>query len=224
MQDSGLCIVVTKEIALVLEKVLDQDDATEEVKCKAKDALAQSHVSWRFLASIVQQLRASSKEKQLWLHRVCLGSKLYLPEVSKAPRSPELVKRLEKIQAKLDQQEYDRMVADITVDERAAEERRKEILPNYRLQMTFGAHVIVTMGAFYAMAYYASRLVGASEVWALLCGVLGLTFGMLLETILLITRSNMPATPPLWKKLSAGQPKTKAKTRARLGNVNKKTQ
>lgn len=58
------------------------------------------------------------------------------------------------------------MVADITEKERAAEEMRNSILPTTRLQLTFGAHVLVTMFTFFAVAYYGSKwFFGYSELW-----------------------------------------------------------
>ena len=61
---------------------------------------------------------------------------------------------------------YDAMVADITVAEREAEERRDSILPSARLQLTFGAHVIVAMGTMYAFAYYATKMwLGFNDTW-----------------------------------------------------------
>jgi hypothetical protein len=58
------------------------------------------------------------------------------------------------------------MVADITENERKAEELRGSILPTSRLQMSFGAHVIVTMFTFWAVAYYGSKFyLSSDELW-----------------------------------------------------------
>lgn len=49
------------------------------------------------------------------------------------------------------------MVADITGRERKAEEMRDAVLPTARLQLSFGAHVLVTMFTFFALCYYGSK-------------------------------------------------------------------
>ncbi|GIL71871.1 hypothetical protein Vretifemale_2332 [Volvox reticuliferus] len=95
------------------------------------------------------------------------------------------------------------MVADITVRERKAEELRNSILPTSRLQLSFGAHVLVTMFTFWALAYYGSKLyLSYDELWAGMLGALGLTAGLLLETLLLIVRSNRPV--PLEERCGCG--------------------
>jgi hypothetical protein len=53
---------------------------------------------------------------------------------------------------------YEDMVSDITVKERAAKANRNAILPTFRLQASFGLHVIVTMGTFFAIGWYAGKV------------------------------------------------------------------
>lgn len=58
------------------------------------------------------------------------------------------------------------MVADITEHEQKAEEMRSSILPTSRLQLSFGAHVLVTMFTFWAVAYYGSKFyLSYDELW-----------------------------------------------------------
>lgn len=54
------------------------------------------------------------------------------------------------------------MVADITRAEDAAEAMRG-LLPNTRLQLSFGMHVIVTMGTFFALGYFGARMAFKSQ-------------------------------------------------------------
>uniref|UniRef100_A0A8C0QN92 Uncharacterized protein n=1 Tax=Chelonoidis abingdonii TaxID=106734 RepID=A0A8C0QN92_CHEAB len=49
----------------------------------------------------------------VYLHELLEGSEIYLPEVEKPPRNPELVARLEKIKAKLANEEYRRITRNI---------------------------------------------------------------------------------------------------------------
>ncbi|GIL71870.1 hypothetical protein Vretimale_672 [Volvox reticuliferus] len=118
---------------------------------------------------------------------------IILPIPPPKEKSPELQARLAQLQKALDNKRYSEMVADITVRERKAEELRNSILPTSRLQLSFGAHVLVTMFTFWALAYYGSKLyLSYDELWAGMLGALGLTAGLLLETLLLIVRSNRP--------------------------------
>ncbi|NXX35089.1 TM199 protein, partial [Nicator chloris] len=55
-----------------------------------------------------------SVRSPLHLHELLEGCEIHLPEVPVPPRNPELVARLEKIKAKLAQEEYQRMTRNIT--------------------------------------------------------------------------------------------------------------
>ncbi|XP_008306948.1 transmembrane protein 199 [Cynoglossus semilaevis] len=52
-----------------------------------------------------------------YLHELLEDSSLYLPEVVKPPRNPELVARLEKIKAKLANEEYSRITRNVNTQE-----------------------------------------------------------------------------------------------------------
>lgn len=57
------------------------------------------------------------------------------------------------------------MVADVTSAERKADEMRG-VLPNARLQLSFGAHVLVTMFTFWATAFYGTKIwFGWDPLW-----------------------------------------------------------
>jgi hypothetical protein len=92
------------------------------------------------------------------MHELCQGSGLSLPAPPVKERSPEFQKRLSKLQDDLDNKMYAAMVADITEKDREAEDRHNALFPTYRLQLSFGMHVIVTMGTFFLLGYYAGKL------------------------------------------------------------------
>lgn len=62
-----------------------------------------------------QHLR--DREHPLYLHELLEDSCLHMPEVVKPPRNPELVARLEKIKAKLANEEYNRMTRNVNTQE-----------------------------------------------------------------------------------------------------------
>jgi hypothetical protein len=59
------------------------------------------------------------------------------------------------------------MVADVTVQERAAEALKEDaILPTARLQIGFGLQVLVTMGTFFILGYLGTKhCLGGDELW-----------------------------------------------------------
>jgi hypothetical protein len=58
------------------------------------------------------------------------------------------------------------MVADITQAERKADEMRGALLPTSRLQLSFGAHVVVTMFTGWAATYYGTKYyLNFDDVW-----------------------------------------------------------
>lgn len=147
-------------------------------------------VAW---ATLKQLHGCSNIADRPLLHQLCQGSAVLLHPPKPRVRSKALQERLSKLQSDLDDKKYAEMVSDITAKEREAQEMRNSILPTFRLQASFGIHVIVTMGTFFAIGWYAGKVSFKSDAWAGLGGALGLTFGMLLETLLLIIRSNRPA-------------------------------
>ncbi|NWS62096.1 TM199 protein, partial [Chunga burmeisteri] len=66
--------------------------------------------------SLLRKLHAALREagSPLYLHELLEGSEIDLPEVPVPPRNPELVARLERIKAKLANEEYQRMTRNIT--------------------------------------------------------------------------------------------------------------
>lgn len=69
------------------------------------------------------------------------------------------------VQVALDNKRYADMVADVTEKERSVEEQRNAVLPTARLQMSFGLHVIVMMGTFFALGYLGLKYATKSTIW-----------------------------------------------------------
>ncbi|XP_038615411.1 transmembrane protein 199 isoform X2 [Tachyglossus aculeatus] len=66
--------------------------------------------------SWLRKLHAHLREEgsPLYLHELLEGSEIYLPEVAKPPRNPELVARLERIKARLANEEYRRITQNVS--------------------------------------------------------------------------------------------------------------
>ncbi len=109
---------------------------------------------------------SSIPEDGPWLHQL-LPADNPLAFNSPAPRqrSLQLEKRIAQLQEEADNKRYAEMVADITQHERAAAAAKDSLLPSTRLQLSFGLHVIVTMGTFFALGYYGGNYVFGKQVW-----------------------------------------------------------
>lgn len=79
-----------------------------------------------------------------YLHELLEDSSLYLPEVVKPPRNPELVARLEKIKAKLANEEYNRITRNVNTQEI----NRNGILADFGGQVRSVKAVLVTVFNF----------------------------------------------------------------------------
>jgi NADP-dependent 3-hydroxy acid dehydrogenase YdfG len=95
------------------------------------------------------------------------GSSLVLPSPPVRQRSKQLQQRLVQLQEQIDEQRYAAMVADVTTaEQQAAAALADPFFPTTKLQLSFGLHVIVTMGAFFALFYYAGRfLLPENKTW-----------------------------------------------------------
>ncbi len=82
---------------------------------------------------------------------------------SASPRPP--AHTLVHTQGQLEDKLYASMVADITQAERRAASMQG-MLPTYRAQLSFGAHVLVTMFTGFALGYWGSKIwLGWDELW-----------------------------------------------------------
>lgn len=101
----------------------------------------------------------------VWLHEAAAGGSLLLHSPAPRARPEALVKRLEALQGDLDNKRYADMVADVTAEERRLGQLSSEMFPTTRLQLSFGLHVLVTMGTFFALGFYGGRFLTGSSTW-----------------------------------------------------------
>lgn len=193
----------TSKIRALLAEVADNPWATSELKEQCQHHLHKQELPWKLVQQAYECRRQQQDQTAVQepAAAICDGSQLLFTSPPARERSKELDERLAKIRHLLEQEEYAALVADVTVHERqAAAVQEDPFFPTTRLQLSFGLHVVATMGAFFALGYYGGRLIFKDEAWAAMIGALGLTAGLLLEATLLIIRSNMPA--PLDQKYS----------------------
>ncbi|NXP77563.1 TM199 protein, partial [Ramphastos sulfuratus] len=87
------------------------------LRAELEEAVASERALVSF--SLLRRLHAALREAEspLHLYELLEGSEIYLPEVPVPPRNPELVARLERIKARLANEEYRRMTRNITGQE-----------------------------------------------------------------------------------------------------------
>uniref|UniRef100_A0A2K6QT26 Transmembrane protein 199 n=1 Tax=Rhinopithecus roxellana TaxID=61622 RepID=A0A2K6QT26_RHIRO len=104
---------------------LEPEQLPRKLRAELEAALGKKHtggdsssgpqhlVSFRLIRDLHHHLR--ERDSKLYLHELLEGSEIYLPEVVKPPRNPELVARLEKIKIQLANEEYKRITRNVTL-------------------------------------------------------------------------------------------------------------
>lgn len=177
----------TEKISSLLRNALSSSSVDDALKKRIQDCIEDEGVPFVLLQELCPLLRDGGEEEGPWIHEVCRGSKLVLSPPPKRTRSPELLARLEKLQHQVDEANYQKMVK--TVSKGDDEDRSFNLLPTLRLQLSFGAHVLLTMFVFYLLGTYASRVFSDKPGIHALGGAVGLSIGLILETTLFIIRS-----------------------------------
>lgn len=178
---------VNRDIAALLQEVRTSVNGRERGE-------QQDTISWDELKDLYMQSGYASRG--IRLKTICQGSSIEpdktvsLGSVGGQKKSPELVKHLEQLQRRLDQKLYDDMVKDVTVGERRAREQEGVSFRGYTEQMRFGAHVVSMMAVFFMFGYMASYRLFESESHRILCGIVLMFCGMVMETVLLCLKEN----------------------------------
>ncbi|KAJ2493153.1 hypothetical protein IWW37_000803 [Coemansia sp. RSA 2050] len=93
-----------EEIVQAAEAKLDSDQAITAT------------ISLAGVKLLSQHLQGDSADgKDVWVHQLLRGSRMYIEAPPAKPRNPELAARLDKIKKQLEEQEYKRMTASVSV-------------------------------------------------------------------------------------------------------------
>ncbi|XP_012872050.1 PREDICTED: transmembrane protein 199 [Dipodomys ordii] len=117
-------------------------------------------VSFRLIRDLHQHLR--ERDSTLYLHELLEGSEIYLPEIVKPPRNPELVARLEKIKIQLANEEYKRITRNVTCQDSrhggTLSDLGKQVRSVKSLVITI-FNFIVTVAAAFVCTYLGSQYI-----------------------------------------------------------------
>ena len=161
-------------------------DVSPELKEDARLSRKEASVPFALVKKCCLALRGTEKDGP-WINEVCKGSRIVVSPPRKRQCSPEFLEKLEELRRKEEDRKYQQMVHNVA--KRDFEDNSFNFLPNARMQLSFGAHVLITMLVFFFLGSFGSRAFADSPVLQALGGVLGLVFGLVLETTLFIIRS-----------------------------------
>ncbi|XP_063002843.1 transmembrane protein 199 [Elgaria multicarinata webbii] len=135
---------------------------SEELRAELGAALAEGDPRLPFALARNLHLALREAGSQVYLHELLEGSEIFLPEVKKPPRNPELEARLEKIKAKLANEEYKKITRNINCQELnrygTLADLGRQVRSTKALYVTI-FNFIVTVGAAFACTFLGSQYV-----------------------------------------------------------------
>ncbi|KAL8198932.1 UNVERIFIED_CONTAM: hypothetical protein K2H54_029968 [Gekko kuhli] len=114
--------------------------------------------------TLVRRLHQALRDagSQVYLHELLEGSEVFLPEVKRPPRNPELVARLETLKAKLANEEYKRMTRNVNSQELnrygTLADLGRQVRSTKAVVITI-FNFLVTVGATFACTYLGSQYI-----------------------------------------------------------------
>ncbi|KAG6780788.1 hypothetical protein POTOM_013663 [Populus tomentosa] len=183
---SGLRISMTEPIRSFLLSASKDGDVPRELQDLALNLSSQNNLHYKSFRSI--WIRSPPSNRPPDLIRLFSGSNFILSSPKPREKSEELKARLTKLEEMAERKAYAELVKDIT-----PRKNTDEPFSSYKDQIGFGLHVVLIMFTGYLVGYAAFRaLFGHSPAMSAAGGILGLVFGMLVETFLFIIRTSNP--------------------------------
>jgi hypothetical protein len=146
-------------------------------------------VSLDAIKKAVQLLNSQSHTR--YFYDVIKGSDIYFQPPPPKPRNAKLEARLVQLRKQHADMEYADSVANITT--RTRKEAQRDPFSSYKGQMGIGLDLIVTMFTLFVLFYSLASFYypgSANYSYHLVCGLIGLVIGLIIDAILLIIRSD----------------------------------
>ncbi|XP_069800906.1 transmembrane protein 199 [Dendropsophus ebraccatus] len=147
---------------------------------------AGSIVSFRVLRELHTLLRERGSD--IYLHELLDGSEIYIPVVELPKRNPELVARLEKIKAKLANEEYKRITKNVTSKSGrlgTLSDFGREVRPLKKVIITI-FNFLVTIAAAFACTYIGTQYIFTESAARVLSSVIVASLVGLAELYVLV--------------------------------------
>ena len=139
----------------------------QDLRGRAEQAASAGSADWALLKQAHTALSAAGHPAAAApLAALCRdGGLVHAPPPGRRGKPPELEAHLDALRRRLEQQRYDKMVADVTAPERAAAAAREGGLYTYKQQISFGFHIVLMMAAFYAFGHVAATAFTRNRTW-----------------------------------------------------------
>ncbi|XP_026219638.1 transmembrane protein 199 [Anabas testudineus] len=162
----ALAFVIGDEFRNKVTQLLEKPDSSlpQRLREELQDTLEKSKPA-TLPFSTARKLKKYLQDQghPFYLHELLEDSSLHLPEVVKPPRNPELVARLEKIKAKLANEEYNRITRNVNTQEI----NRNGTLADFGRQVRSVKAVVVTIFNFLVtvIAAFACSYIGSQYLF-----------------------------------------------------------
>jgi hypothetical protein len=144
-------------------------------------------VSLPVVKSLLRMHRHLHPSAPMTLHGLLKGARVYIPPPRTVTYPPELAKKLRRLKAKVEREEYNRMVADLPHNRNKIEAASN--ISSVMKDMSVALNVIAVAATGFAFFYYiGTMLTPGNYATAMGFGSIGLVAGLLLETFLLMLR------------------------------------
>ncbi|XP_044465391.1 uncharacterized protein LOC123195638 [Mangifera indica] len=179
----GLMISSTHSIRSFLLSASKDSHVSPQLQQLALHLASLTPVPYKSIRNIWMASHPSARPELIHLFS---GSEFVLNSPRPREKSEELKARLRDLAERAERNEYRELVKDIMPNN-----EQNEPFSSYKDQLGFGLHVALTMFTGYLVGYAAFRaLFSHSPAMSAAGGILGLVFGMLVETFLFIIRSS----------------------------------
>ncbi|XP_042496000.1 uncharacterized protein LOC122075149 [Macadamia integrifolia] len=185
LNSGGLVISNNETIHSYLRSVSEDQSLSDDLRQTALNLLSKSSIPYKSLRLLWFASASATRPKLLDL---LWGSDFVFSSPKPREKSEELKARLKKLEDLAERKAYKELVKDIT-----PRKDTDEPFSSYKDQLGFGLHVALTMFTGFLVGYAAFRaMFNRSPAMSAAGGVLGLVFGMLMETLLFIIRTSSP--------------------------------
>jgi hypothetical protein len=154
-----------------------------------------SQVTLPDVRALSEQLGAHAPSARVqWLHELTAGSALLSLPADRVTREhdPALVKRLERLEIARQNEEYARMVKDITSKDAAKEKQSTEIA-SFKASMGVRVNLLVSVATMFTAGWFVTKNAtgaGPTDVVPIIGGLAGAAATLLLETWLFVIRTS----------------------------------
>jgi rhodanese-related sulfurtransferase len=187
----------TPAMGLAIE-ALDSSGAalgSDDLRALLERFAGASQVTLSDVRALAEQLRAHAPNAPVqWLHELTAGSALLSVPAGRVARErdPALVKRLERLEIARQNEDYARMVKDIT-NRDAAKEKQSTEIASFKASMGVGVNLLVSVATMFTAGWFVTKNAtgaGPTDVVPIIGGLAGAAATLLLETWLFVIRTS----------------------------------